>query len=171
MPNLLLMEWWEGSLPNVVYGSSELLISRRWRHGQIIADHFWSRCIHQYLPSLQLRQKWHNMTTDIALTQVVRIVDSRAMWSVGKVTKVFPGGDGSVWFAEVQWKDRYYIHQVAKMVAMPKSNRFFCKECACCTNTGMAAENFLLSFEIHITHRPQYGHVAKLAQPPSFLLQ
>lgn len=111
------------------------------------------------------------ITWQLTLRKLVRIVDSRAMWSVGKVTKVFPGGDGSVWFAEVQWNDRYYIHQVAKMVAMPKSNRLFCKECACCTNTGMAAENFLLSFEIHITHRPQYGHVAKLAQPPSFLLQ
>lgn len=61
--------------------------SWRWRHGQIIADHFWKHFIHQYLPSLQLRQKWRDMTTGIALTQVVKIVDNRAMW-FDRVTKV-----------------------------------------------------------------------------------
>lgn len=42
------------------------------------------------LGSLQLRS---NMKTDITLNQVVKIVDSRNMWSVARVTKVFPEAD------------------------------------------------------------------------------
>lgn len=42
------------------------------------------------------------------------------MWSFGRVMKVFPGVDGSVWFAVVQLKDSYYIHQVANLVVLSK---------------------------------------------------
>ena len=56
-PNLLLMEQPDGSLPQVVYPETELLTRRRWRHSQVLADHFWSSFTRNYLPSLQARQK------------------------------------------------------------------------------------------------------------------
>ncbi len=56
-PNLLLMGHQDASLPQAIYSSSDLLGRRRWRHSQILADHFWINCIQHYLPNLQPRQK------------------------------------------------------------------------------------------------------------------
>ena len=33
--------------------------SNRWRQVQYLADVFWCRCLGEYLPSLQQRQKWN----------------------------------------------------------------------------------------------------------------
>lgn len=38
--NLLLIGWQDASLPQTVYGDSDLFGSRRLRHSQILADHF-----------------------------------------------------------------------------------------------------------------------------------
>lgn len=64
-PNHFLMGRPDGSLPQVVYAEAELLGRRRWHHSQVLADHFWARFIREYLPSLQLRQKWHTEQADL----------------------------------------------------------------------------------------------------------
>lgn len=122
-PNLLLMGRRDASLPQVIYGPGHFITSRRWKQSQVIADHFWSQFIRRYLPGLQLRQKWRDLTPDLAVGQVVMIVDSqlpRAMWPVGKISKVFPGADGVVRSAEVQVKDHTYIRPVVKLVTLPQ---------------------------------------------------
>ncbi len=57
-PNLLLMGRRDASLPQVLFDSTNLLGRRRWRHSQVLADHFWTAFIRDYLPSLQDRHKW-----------------------------------------------------------------------------------------------------------------
>ena len=52
-PNSLLMGQPDGSLPQVVHPETELLSHRCWRHSQVLADHFRSRFIRDYLPGLQ----------------------------------------------------------------------------------------------------------------------
>ncbi len=69
--NVLLMGRLDGALPSVVYPKCEGLSKRRWRHGQVIADHFWARFIRCYLPTLQCRQKWHGTPTDLSVDSVV----------------------------------------------------------------------------------------------------
>ncbi|KAI2642395.1 Ribosomal RNA large subunit methyltransferase M [Labeo rohita] len=95
-PNMLLMGRPDSSLPQVIYPESEMLSKRRWRHSQLLADQFWRRFLRNYLPELQVRQKWHKEAACQTGT-VVMIVDHqlpRALWPVGRVTKVFPGEDG-----------------------------------------------------------------------------
>ncbi|KAJ7983948.1 hypothetical protein DPEC_G00368720 [Dallia pectoralis] len=74
-PNLLLMGRLDGSLPQVVYPESEILCKRQWRHSQVLSDHFWSSYIRHYLPSLQVRQKWHTSPADLKENVVVMLVD------------------------------------------------------------------------------------------------
>ncbi len=69
-PNLLLMGWRDASLPQVVYGTRELLGKRKWRHSQIIADQFWKQFIQNYLPNLQTRAKWRESTPNLSVGQV-----------------------------------------------------------------------------------------------------
>lgn len=122
-PNLLLMGRRDASLPQAVYGPSNLLGRRRYRHSQVIADHFWTQFLRNYLPSLQLRQKWQNITPNLAVDQVVLIADSqlpRAQWPVGKVTRVLPSDDGAIRAAEVDIKGNTYIRPVAKLIVLPE---------------------------------------------------
>ncbi|XP_049326051.1 uncharacterized protein LOC111195703 [Astyanax mexicanus] len=83
-PNLLLMGRKDASLPQAVYSPSDLC-RRRWRHSQILADHFWSNFIRHHLPDLQKLQKWQAETDNLTTDQVVMVVDPqlpRAMWLI-----------------------------------------------------------------------------------------
>ncbi len=44
-PNILLMGRRDASLPQVLYQDSELLSRRRWRHSQVLAEHFWKHFV------------------------------------------------------------------------------------------------------------------------------
>lgn len=121
-PNLLLMGRRDGSLPQMVYPAAELLTRRRWRHSQVLADHFWSSFIRNYLPSLQTRQKWHSSPADLTEGSIVMMVDPqlpRALWPIGKVSKVHPSADGHIRSADVKIRDRVYTRPVARLVVLP----------------------------------------------------
>ncbi len=112
----------DASLPQVVYQNSEILSRRRWRHSQLLADHFWRDFLKYYLPSLQARQKWRTDKRTLEIGDVVMIVDSqlpRALWPVGKVVQVFPGSDGRVRTANVNVKGRTYTRVVARLIQLP----------------------------------------------------
>ncbi|XP_073731871.1 uncharacterized protein [Misgurnus anguillicaudatus] len=124
-PNILLMGRHDSSLPQVLYDSSNLLGTRRWKHSQVLVDHFWARFIRYYLPNLQERQKWRKEGGEISVDQVVLIVDPqlpRACWPVGRVTKTFPGLDGRIRTVEVQVHNRTYVRPVSRIVSLPKLN-------------------------------------------------
>ncbi|KAK7939924.1 hypothetical protein WMY93_003250 [Mugilogobius chulae] len=104
-PNMLLMGRLDPCTPQVVYPATELLSRRRWRHSQALSDQFWIHFIRNYLPSLQSRSKWQQDREDICVDDIVLIVDQqhpRALWLVGKVTRVFPGVDGRIRSCQVQ---------------------------------------------------------------------
>ncbi|KAI3375182.1 hypothetical protein L3Q82_021085, partial [Scortum barcoo] len=104
-PNVLLMGRPDGSLPQVVYPENNLISRRRWKHSQVLADHFWTCFIRLYLPSLQARQKWQALPADIVQDCVVMIVDPqlpRALWPIGRVIKTHPSPDGHVRSADVK---------------------------------------------------------------------
>ncbi|XP_039516235.1 uncharacterized protein LOC120470711 [Pimephales promelas] len=121
-PNLLLMGRRDASLPQAVYASSDLLGRRRWRHSQILADHFWSNFIRRHLPDLQKRSKWHKDTDNLTAGQVVMVVDSqlpRAQWPIGRVVNTRSGLDGRVRAAEVKIKGQTYLRPVVRLVRLP----------------------------------------------------
>ncbi|KAL1279513.1 hypothetical protein QQF64_026186 [Cirrhinus molitorella] len=111
----------DSSLPQVIYPQSELLSRRRWRHSQIIADHFWRRFIKFYLPGLQTRGKWQRESPKIKVGTTVMIVDSnfpRALWPIGQVSH-HPGVDNRIRIVEVKVKDKTYVRPVAKVIQLP----------------------------------------------------
>ncbi|XP_073718037.1 uncharacterized protein [Misgurnus anguillicaudatus] len=121
-PNILLMGRRDASLPQVIYQDAKLLSKRRWRHSQVLADHFWMQFIRNYLPSLQTRQKWMSEKDNLQVGETVMIVDQqlpRALWPVGKITQVYPGKDNRVRSAEIKVKDRTYIRPATKIISLP----------------------------------------------------
>lgn len=120
-PNLLLMGRLEAALPQVMYARPDLLGTRRWRHSQVLADHFWASFLKNYLPALQLRQKWKMENPNLAVDTVVMIVDPnlpRASWPTGKVQKIIPSSDGRVRVAEIAVKGKTYVRPVSRLVAL-----------------------------------------------------
>nr|XP_055025291.1 uncharacterized protein LOC129415362 [Misgurnus anguillicaudatus] len=121
-PNSLLMGRPDSSLPQVVYPDSDLLSRKRWRHSQILSDHFWKHFIHDFLPTLQARQKWNQDKENITVGTVVLIADEqmpRALWRVGTVTSVIPGSDGRVRSASIKVKDHTYTRPIARLIRLP----------------------------------------------------
>ncbi|XP_042610577.1 uncharacterized protein LOC109111550 [Cyprinus carpio] len=112
----------DASLPQVIYQESEMLSRRRWRHSQLLAEHFWRHFLKYYLPDLQARQKWRTEKKALEIGDVVLIVDPqlpRALWPVGKVTQVFPGVDGRVRTASVDVKGKTYTRVLARLIQLP----------------------------------------------------
>ena len=66
---------------------------------QYLADLFWKRWVREYLPLLQERQKWNDNKKNLAVGDVVAIMDPsapRGSWSLGRVLEVFPGSHSLV---------------------------------------------------------------------------
>ncbi|KAL0171405.1 hypothetical protein M9458_031716, partial [Cirrhinus mrigala] len=104
----------DASLPQVIYQESEMLSRRRWRHSQLLAEHFWKHFLKHYLPDLQTRQKWKTEKRTLEIGDVVLIIDPqlpRALWPVGRVTQVFPGADDV--------KGKTYTRIVARLIQLP----------------------------------------------------
>lgn len=113
----------DASLPQAVYDLSNTLGNRRWRHSQVLVDHFWSRSVRHYLPNLQKRQKWQKDGKWLEPNQVVLIVDPQfpwALWPVGRVTVTYPGADGRFPTAAIKVKDRIYIRPMAHLGQLPE---------------------------------------------------
>ncbi len=118
------MGWLDPSLPQTIYHDYNLLSQRRWRACQVLADRFWSQFLNNYLPALQIREKWQRDMDPLQPNTVVVIVDlqlPRALWSVGRISKVFTGADGRIRTAEVKVKDRAYIRPVSRLNRLPST--------------------------------------------------
>ena len=95
-PNHLLLGCANPSVPVDVFEKGDLSSKKRWRIVQAIADHFWRRWMREYLPSLTERRKWLQGHKNLAVGDIVLVVDansSRGHWPVGRVTQVFAGPD------------------------------------------------------------------------------
>ena len=122
-PNILLMSRHYPSLPQVVYPTEEMLGRRRWRHSQVLADHFWTRYIKKHFPNLQPPLKWQAEHGDLKAQDVVLIVDPqlpRAQWLLGRVSNTFPWPDGRVRTARFRVQTKDYVRPVSRLFCMPK---------------------------------------------------
>ena len=105
----------------MLYPESEQLSGRRWSHTQVLADQICRTFIRHYLPALQTRTKWQKVTP-LQPGTVATIIDPqppRALWPIGRITKVIPGADGRIRTAEIQVNDRNYTRPVARLVSLP----------------------------------------------------
>ena len=94
------------------------MYGRRWRHVQYLADQFWKRWVKEYLPTLQLRQKWLETKRNLQTNDVVLVMDDslpRNSWPLGRVVKTFPGKDGLVRSVEVKTATNVLVRPIDKL--------------------------------------------------------
>jgi hypothetical protein len=73
--------------------------NRRWHQAQLLANTFWKRWLKEYLPTLQRRQKWLELKRNLAVRDLVLLVDKdcqRGRWPMAVVEEVYPDEKGIV---------------------------------------------------------------------------
>jgi len=94
---------------------------RRWRHVQYVADQFWSRWMNEYLPTLQLRQKWLTSYKNLRVGDIVLVAQEntpRKSWPLGRITATFLGRDGSVRSAEIKTATNSIVRPIHKLYVL-----------------------------------------------------
>jgi hypothetical protein len=107
-------------VPNLVPPTSarEEWSRRWWRQAQRLADIFWSRWLHEYVPMLHRRQKWRREARDFKEGDGVLVAGSdapRGRWPLGVVTQAYKSDDGRVRTCEVRCECRLYKRLVTKL--------------------------------------------------------
>ena len=97
-PNLLLQLRPGESMPCGVFDKKDTYSRRRWKQVQYLADLFWTRWVKDYLPDLQVRQKWHQRKRNLSAGDVVLVVDDspRNSWTLGRILETYPDKKGIV---------------------------------------------------------------------------
>ena len=89
---------------NVCYPTGEsdaihIYWSKRWKQAQYLADIFWKRWTREYLPTLQVTQKWVRPRPNLSVGDLVLNIGEnspRGRWPKGVVQEVFPDRNGNV---------------------------------------------------------------------------
>lgn len=124
-PSHFLLQRQNMAIPPGLFPKEDLYCRKQWRCAQFLANCFWTRWIREYIPTLQLRQKWLFKRRNLAINDLVLLVDNitpRGHWSLGRVTKVFPGADSRVRTVEVKTRnDSVLVRPVAKLCLLEES--------------------------------------------------
>lgn len=71
----------------------------RWKHIQLIQQHFWNRWSKEYMNQLQQRYKWKQGTKPVNIGDLVLVKDEQLPpknWLLGRIQETHPGTDGRV---------------------------------------------------------------------------
>ena len=122
-PNHLLLLRSESELPPGLFRKEDNYCQNRWKQVQYLADIFWERWVKEYLPTLQVGQKWFRPRRNFAIGDIVLVMDQampRNWWPLGKVIEVDSGRDGLVRSMKVNQKEEYLHDLLINCVCLNK---------------------------------------------------
>ena len=94
---------------------------RRWEVLQHVMKDVWRRWLKEYVPTLNVRQRWIQQKRNIAVGDVVLCMDPdtpRGRWPLGRITEVHPGVDGNVRVVTLQVKGKTYKRPITRLVPL-----------------------------------------------------
>ena len=117
-PSKLLLLRSNSSLPAGIFIKEDMYGKRWWRQAQYLASIFWRRWTAEYLPTLQIRQKWCEQRKSIKEHDVVLVVDERlprGQWPLGVVVAVYPDKDGHTRSVKVRTGSSFLMRPIHKL--------------------------------------------------------
>ena len=131
-PNHLLLLRAGTSIPPGVFTEKDNYSCRRWRQVQYLSNLFWRRWTREYLPSLQQRQKWHKVQGNLAINDIVLLMDEslpRSGWPLGRVLEVYYNQRGGlVRSAKVKTRSKELVRPINKIVLLESSAEIASKD-------------------------------------------
>ena len=94
---------------------------RRWRHVQFLSEQFWRKWLREYLPTLQLKNKWFDKQRNLKEGDLVLVADEntpRGLWPLGVIASVKPGRDGLIRSVSVKTNSTVLVRPVTKIVLL-----------------------------------------------------
>ncbi|XP_041357495.1 uncharacterized protein LOC121374456 [Gigantopelta aegis] len=116
-PNHLFLLRSGDKMPPGVFNKADTYCRRWWRQVQYLADVFWKRWIREYLPLLQDRQKWLTRKRNLAVGDIVLVMDSspRNAWSLGRITEVVIDKKGLVRTVKLKTASSELVRPIDKL--------------------------------------------------------
>ncbi|KAK3091116.1 hypothetical protein FSP39_017229 [Pinctada imbricata] len=117
-PNMLLLMKNDKGLPQGLYNSRDVYAKCWWRQVQYLADVFWKRWTHEYLPSLQTQSKWQQPHRNLEKGEVVLVVHEnlpRGQWPLGHILDVALGRDGLVPSCLVKFRNSELVKPITQL--------------------------------------------------------
>ncbi|XP_055913262.1 uncharacterized protein LOC129946907 [Eupeodes corollae] len=121
-PNHFLIGRSSASAPISDFDDKDLILRKRWRMTQRLADHFWNRWRKEFLPNLNQQNKWKTQSgRDVQVGDVVLLFNDnevRGNWPKGIIDKVFPGPDGKIRVVEVRTSSGTFKRSIVKVCVL-----------------------------------------------------
>ncbi|XP_029166209.1 uncharacterized protein LOC114937015 [Nylanderia fulva] len=98
----------------------------RWRHLQLMRDHFWQRWSAEYVHGLNPRTKWVKAEAaphvgDLCFIRSELTPPTR--WPLARITRLHPGDDGVVHVVSVRTATSEFVRPLVKLVMLPGADR------------------------------------------------
>ena len=112
------------SIPRPYHPETDLSHRAHWELVQGMRDCFWSRWSREYLHTLQQRLKWERPRPNLAVGDMVVVMDASLLrangsWPLGRITAVHPGSDERVRAADVRTAAGVYNRPITKLARLP----------------------------------------------------
>ena len=94
---------------------------KQWKHAEFIASQFWKQWLKFYIPELHKRQKWLNPSPNLAVNDIVLIMNQntvRGLWPMGRVIDTKIGRDGLVRSARLKTQSGEVVRPISKLVLL-----------------------------------------------------
>lgn len=124
-PNKILLMRTNACFPPGTFEKNDNYSKRWWRQVQYLANIFWRRWVREYLPTLQVRNRWHNIQRNVAVNDLVLVCDQqlpRGKWPLGIVLEVNKGRDGLVRSCKVRVNGSVKVRPIT-MICMLEQER------------------------------------------------
>ena len=131
-PNHLLLLRSNSCFPPGVFSKADSYSKKRWRQVQYLADVFWRRWLKEYLPNLQIRQKWNKECRNFKKDDIVLVMDEtmpRGTWPLGRVMEVKMGRDGLVRTVLVKTMKSQLVRPISKICLLEGAPELEREEC------------------------------------------
>lgn len=115
-----------GVLPQRDCSNDKIPVLLRWELTKQMVQRFWRRWSADYLHTLQQRRKWQRPQDELAVDDMVLLLDDNlppGKWSLGRVVQTHPGDDGHVRVATVRTKAGVFKRAVVRMAKLPNQAR------------------------------------------------
>ncbi|XP_070519714.1 uncharacterized protein [Cardiocondyla obscurior] len=94
---------------------------KRWQLTQKMRDHFWQRWSNEYIPTLNIRNKWPVATKNLKINTLCLIrgeSTAPSKWPLGRIIAIHPGADGQVRVVTVKTATSTYTRPVVKIIPL-----------------------------------------------------
>jgi len=84
---------------------SKMNLRSRWKSVQNVTNMLWARLIKEYIPTLNIRKKWHKQERSFKINDIVLVKKDnvkRCHWPLGRIAEVYKSKDENVRSAKVK---------------------------------------------------------------------